>query len=156
MQHTRCSRKWRGNAGSGHPSFQNLFMLSQTFHQATTGSTEDGVVFNKVAHSLGGVKGRSLSHSLPHQQKEGLSFLSAWGELIKPKAGRTRERVPSRIDGRLRDIIVQVEVCTLQDENIKLCADKIECVEIKSVDQEPWTLKGKSERPSTSDASAQP
>lgn len=76
--------------------------------------------------------------------------------MIKPKAGRTRERVPSRIDGRLRDIIVQVEVCTLQDENIKLCADKIECVEIKSVDQEPWTLKGKSERPSTSDASAQP
>lgn len=95
--------------GSGHPSFQNLFMLSHSFHQATTGSTEDGVVFNKVAHSLGGGTGQSPSHSLPHQQKEGLSFLSLCGEMIKPEAGRTRERVPGRIDGRLRDIIAQVE-----------------------------------------------
>ena len=67
--------------------------------QATTSSTEHGVVFNKVAHGLGGVTGQSPSQSLPHQRKEGLSFPSACGELIKPEAGRTRERVPGRIDG---------------------------------------------------------
>ena len=135
--------KRRGNAGSGHPSFQNLFTLSHSLHQATIGSTEDGAVFNNVAHSLGGVTGQSPSHSLPHQRKEGLNFPSACGELIKPEAGRTRERVPSRIDGRLRNIIVQVEVCTLQDENIKLCVDKNECEEIKSVDQETMDIKRK-------------
>lgn len=118
-------------------------MLSHSLHQATTGSTEDGVVFNKVAHSLGGVKGRSLSQSLPHQQKEGLSFPSACGELIKPEAGRPRERVPGRIDGRLRDVIVQAEVCTLQDENIKLWVDRIDCEEIKSVEQETMDIKRK-------------
>lgn len=90
-----------------------------------------------------GVTGQSPSHSLPHQRKEGLRFPSACGELIKPEAGRTRERVPSRIDGRLRNIIVQVEVCTLQDENIKLCVDKNECEEIKSVDQETMDIKRK-------------
>lgn len=97
----------------------------------------------KLAHSLGGVAGQSPSHSLPHQQKDGLSFPSACRELIKPEAGRTRERVPSRIDGRLRDIIVQVEVCTLKDENIKLCVNKNDCEEIKSVDQETMDIKRK-------------
>ena len=51
--------------------------------------------------------------------------------------------MPGRIDGRLRDIIVQVEVCTLQDENIKLCVGKIDCEEIKSVDQETMGIKRK-------------
>ena len=139
------SWKRRGNARSGHPSFQNLFTLSHSLHQATTGSTEDGIVLNKAAHSLGGVTGQSPSQSPPHQRKEGLSFSSACGELIKPKTGRTRERVPGRIDGRLRDIyiIVQVEVCTLQDENVKLCIDTIDCEEIKSVDQETRDIKRK-------------
>ena len=128
---------------------------SHSLHQATTGSTEDGVVFNKVAHSLGGVTGRSPSHSLPHQWKEGLSFPSTCGELIKPEAGRTRERVSGRIDGRLRDIIVQVEVFTLQDENIKLCV-RLTARRSKVLTRKQWTFKGKPERPSTSDASAQP
>lgn len=96
-----------------------------------------------MAHSLEGVTRQSPSQSLPHQQKEGLSFSSACGELIKTEAGRTRERVPGRIDGRLRDIVVQVEVCTLQDENIKSCVDKIDCEEIKSVDQETMDIKRK-------------
>ena len=51
--------------------------------------------------------------------------------------------MPGRIDERLRDITVQVEVCTLQDENIKLCVDKIDCEEIKSVDQETMDIKRK-------------
>ena len=91
----------------------------------------------------GSYRAVSPSHSLPHQWKEGLSFPSGCGELVKPEAGRTRERVPGRIDGRLRDIIVQVEVCPLQDENIKLCIDKIDCEEIKSVDHENMDIKRK-------------
>ena len=42
-----------------------------------------------------------------------------------------------------RDIIVQVEVCTLQDENIKLCVGKIDREEIKIVDQETMDIKRK-------------
>lgn len=126
-----------------HPSFQSLFTVSQSLHQATIGSTEDGVVINKVAHSLGGFTGQSPSHSLPHQHKEGLSFPSAGWELIKPEADSTGERVPDRIDGGLRDVIVQDEVCTFQDENINLWVDRIDCKEIKSVDQENMDVKRK-------------
>ena len=127
-----------------HPSsFQSLFTVSQSLHQATIGSTKDGVVINKVAHSLGGFTGQSPSHSLPHQQKEGLSFPPACGELIKPEADSTGERLPGRIDGGLTDVIVQVEVCTLQDENIKLWVDRIDRKEIKSVDQENMDIERK-------------
>ena len=38
---------------------------------------------------------------------------------------------------------MQVEVCTLQDENIKLCVGKIDREEIKIVDQETMDIKRK-------------